>query len=570
MSLRYAFLVALAALSVLSTARHVVADDGASVRAAQTTIQAGAKLRVEWTRRNVGEHPELDQIEIATAGAPDGSYAKGGLQQVSSQSDSPAELFVPDVAGEYEVRYLHQDGGRVLARAKFTATPITATLQAPASALGGTKISVGWTGPKNYGDTIIIAVAGTSDEENAPAGLQSVPAEQAPVELLTPEEAGAYEVRYISYLSHRVLARSPLGVGAGSATLEAAPSVVAGTEVSIAWTGPGFAGDYLCIVPKATPDGESGLGGGATYSFLGNDARSPQRMAAPLSVGEHEIRYKTMQSKTTLARRGLTVTPAPRQPGLLRVALSGNSAALASGAVEIILDASGSMLQKLGGKRRIDIAKATLTGLTSDTIPAGTPFALRIFGRGLNSCQTDLDIPLAPLDGKAVGTRLAALNAKSGAKTPIAASLEKVAADLQGAGGDRMVILITDGEETCGGDPAAAILGLQQKGVGVRVNIVGFAIDDAKLAASFKVWASAGEGRYFDAKDARGLSKAVSQALAPAFEVLAADGRRVTQGFVAAEPVKLPPGTYTVRIGGSNGPTRSATVQPRLTETVTF
>ena len=91
----------------------------------------------------------------------------------------------------------------------------------------------------------------------------------------------------------------------------------------------------------------------------------------------------------------------------------------------LILDASGSMLQKLGAVRRIDIAKQTLTKLTSSTIPAGTPFALRVFGREVDSCQTDLDVPVGPLNPAAVGQRIAALNAKNGAKTPIGASLAK-------------------------------------------------------------------------------------------------------------------------------------------------
>ena len=103
----------------------------------------------------------------------------------------------------------------------------------------------------------------------------------------------------------------------------------------------------------------------------------------------------------------------------------------ASGAVELILDASGSMLQKFGAVRRIDIAKQTLTKLTSTTIPAGTPFAMRVFGREVDSCQTDLDVPVGPLNAAAVGQRIAALNAKNGAKTPIGASLAKVADDLK-------------------------------------------------------------------------------------------------------------------------------------------
>ena len=44
------------------------------------------------------------------------------------------------------------------------------------------------------------------------------------------------------------------------------------------------------------------------------------------------------------------------------------------------------------------------------------------FGREVDSCQTDLDVPVAPLNPAAVGQRIAALVAKNGAKTPIGAS----------------------------------------------------------------------------------------------------------------------------------------------------
>jgi Mg-chelatase subunit ChlD len=38
-------------------------------------------------------------------------------------------------------------------------------------------------------------------------------------------------------------------------------------------------------------------------------------------------------------------------------------------------------------------------------------------------------------------------------KTPLAAALERVAADLSEVDGPKIVVLVTDGEETCGGNP---------------------------------------------------------------------------------------------------------------------
>src|SRR6185503_864680 len=208
----------------------------------------------------------------------------------------------------------------------------------------------------------------------------------------------------------------------------------------------------------------------------------------------------------------------------------------------------GSMLQKLGAQRRIDIAKQTLGKLTSATIPAGTPFAFRVFGREVDSCQTDLDVPVGPLNPAAVGARINALVAKNGAKTPIGASLEAVLDDLKSVTGEKLIVLVTDGEETCGGDPAAAIASLRKAGVTTRVSIVGFALDDATLAATFRRWSDAGGGAFFDAKDAAGLDKSLAEALRPGFEVVNASGQVLASGIVGGEAVTVPAGNHSVRL----------------------
>jgi hypothetical protein len=177
---------------------------------------------------------------------------------------------------------------------------------------------------------------------------------------------------------------------------------------------------------------------------------------------------------------------------------------------------------------------------------------LRVFGREVDSCQTDLEIALAPLDPAVVGAKIGALEAKNNAKTPIGASLDRIATDLAAAQGERLVIVLTDGEETCGGDPSASIERLRKASASTRVSIVGFAIDDAKLAASFRHWSDLGAGTYFDAKDAAGLAAAMSQALQPTFELVDAQGTVVAEGLAGGEPVKAAPGRYSARIKGTS------------------
>jgi hypothetical protein len=249
-----------------------------------------------------------------------------------------------------------------------------------------------------------------------------------------------------------------------------------------------------------------------------------------------------------------TLAPEPMptpEPGTIRVAAApaGGPVSLASGAaVELILDTSGSMLQPLGDGLRIDVAKAALTDVVTSTVPPGTPLVLRVFGSEPDSCETNLAIPLQPLDPASASEQIATLQAVNLVKTPIGASLERVTDDLAGIDGPKVVVLVTDGEETCGGDPAAAIQALRDAGIDVRVNIVGFAVDDTALEAQFAEWARIGGGVYVPADAPEDLGPAIATALAPPFRVLAEDGTVVAQGTVGGEPIEVPAGTYTVEV----------------------
>ncbi|MCP4202851.1 MAG: VWA domain-containing protein [bacterium] len=223
--------------------------------------------------------------------------------------------------------------------------------------------------------------------------------------------------------------------------------------------------------------------------------------------------------------------------------------ARADHAVELVLDASGSMLKRIAGKTRIAIARDVLTSLVNETIPEGTPLALRVFGhRKPEACDTELVAPLAPLERDRIVGIVRRTEAKNLAKTPIGASLALVAQDLAGADGPKLVILITDGEETCGGDPAGAIRELKQAGIEARLSVVGFAIDDAALKAEFESWARVGGGLYFDTADENELREALDAAMKPKFQVLDSAGEIVAEGTAGGDPVEVPMGLYRVKV----------------------
>jgi len=238
-------------------------------------------------------------------------------------------------------------------------------------------------------------------------------------------------------------------------------------------------------------------------------------------------------------------------PGTLRV-VSGEGGAAYAGAVELILDASGSMLQRLDGKRRINIAKDVLIEAVEKHIPPGTPTALRVFGhKEPNACRTDLEIALKPLDPGSASRTIASIQAMNLAKTPIADSLAAIEKDLSKAQGSKVVVVVTDGEETCEGKPGDVIQKLRDKGFDVTLNIVGFAIGDAELEAQFADWAELGGGRYFSANNQEGLSTAITTALQTPYTVYDSSGTRVASGLVGGEPVELEAAYYRVVVSTS-------------------
>jgi hypothetical protein len=216
------------------------------------------------------------------------------------------------------------------------------------------------------------------------------------------------------------------------------------------------------------------------------------------------------------------------------------------------------MLQRLDGQRRIDIAKIAITELINETLPDNVALTLRVFGhKEADACRSDLEIPAGPLDRASAAATVASIEAMNLAKTPIAESLRRAAADAAGRTGPLLVILVTDGEETCEGDPAAVIRELASAGTDVRVNIVGFAIDELMLRETFAEWARHGHGRYFNAADGNELTAGLREAVEQAYTVLDAQDRIVASGTVNGPPVGLDAGTYRVVLPGD--PSRAAT-----------
>lgn len=272
------------------------------------------------------------------------------------------------------------------------------------------------------------------------------------------------------------------------------------------------------------------------------------------NVGDFDIGFRRASCKLRRAK-GYTVEvatryEAPPGPGTISV-VPGNDAA--KPAIEVILDASGSMGARLpDGTPRIEAALNTLLGLVSEGIEEGTPFALRAFGHVTPStCEQELVVPLEPLDRESTLQAIAGIEPKLLSQTPIADALRAAADDLASAGGPIAIVLITDGEESCGGDPEAALTELRAAGIDVTLSIVSLALDDAAASERFARLAEIGNGAYTDVGNPAELAAAIRASLAVPFEVLGPDGDVIARGQVGGEPVSVERGMYTIRIPGS-------------------
>jgi hypothetical protein len=512
--------------------RTIAVTDVRATFEAIAPVDAGTQVSIVWQ----GPAFQGDFMSIDPVGAPDTQYGP-----YAYTTASPATIQAPDAAGSFVVRYHLASTYRVIGETPLTVGSVAAEVTAAAEGQAGADLSVTWQGPNAALDYISVDPDGAPESEY---GAYAYTSDGSPLTIRLPEEPGSYALRYHMGQSGAVIGSRPLRVLPNSATVSGPATVVGATDFEVRWTGPDNEGDYVTIVPVGANPRDY-----LDYRYTREGASL--RLKAPLDAGAHELRYMTGRSRRVLASTPIMVTPGV-VPGTLRVV--GRDAATPgprSGAVEIILDASGSMLQRIDGVRRIELAKTALGGLVGGIVPAGTPFALRVFGnREAGSCRTDLEIPLAPLAAANASSRIGTIQAINLAKTPIAASLGLVREDLTGARGPVVIVLVTDGEETCDGDPAAAITALRGSGMDVRVNIVGFAIDEQQLRETFQAWSRLGNGRYVEANDGAELADAVGSSLSVPFEVLSGS-EVVATGVVNGPELRLVPGTYRVRVLGS-------------------
>ncbi|HYA43721.1 MAG TPA: VWA domain-containing protein, partial [Syntrophobacteraceae bacterium] len=171
-----------------------------------------------------------------------------------------------------------------------------------------------------------------------------------------------------------------------------------------------------------------------------------------------------------------------------------------------ILDASGSMAAKVQGRPKIDVAKEVLSGIIRD-LPARTNVGLVVYGHRQKGDCTDVEelSPLGPADKELLIAKIRGITPKG--MTPITYSVQKVAKGLKNLGQEATIVLVSDGEETCKGDPCAVVRELKASGIRFVMHVIGFDVNE-KQKQQLACIAKAGEGLYFTARNAGELGLA--------------------------------------------------------------
>ncbi|SHV39149.1 von Willebrand factor A [Mycobacteroides abscessus subsp. abscessus] len=132
---------------------------------------------------------------------------------------------------------------------------------------------------------------------------------------------------------------------------------------------------------------------------------------------------------------------------------------------------------------RIDAAKAAAHGLI-DVLPAVSSVALETYGTTTSSDNAAKDAgcrdvtvlrPLGPLDRGAINAAIDRL-APSG-YTPISLALQTAANQLAADNSPQAVVLVSDGEDTCGTPPCDTAAQLRKSHPALAISTVGFKVD---------------------------------------------------------------------------------------------
>ncbi len=236
---------------------------------------------------------------------------------------------------------------------------------------------------------------------------------------------------------------------------------------------------------------------------------------------------------------------------------AGTAQAAGDRSIALVLDASGSMKAAMpDGKTRIDAAKAAVVQLVT-TLPPETRLAFRAYGHQSPTAKKDCKDTslLTPFGAVSANKTVVAEQARSlqpQGYTPITHALTLAAQDLSAEEAtSRVVVLVSDGKETCEADPCAAAKALAEADAKLVVHTVGIGVDTV-TRGQLQCIARVARGSYYDANNSAELASVLGKAAVKEAQVEEpAKKKQVTAG-VGLGVLKMR-GTSLIRVINAEG-----------------
>jgi Mg-chelatase subunit ChlD len=297
--------------------------------------------------------------------------------------------------------------------------------------------------------------------------------------------------------------------------------------------------------------------------------------SVPLATGENRIvAFATsIDGRTQESAISVTVRDASCAALEVTATKSGrNVVSLEDKSVEIVVDASRSMWGRMDGEPKMSVAKDILQDV-SYWFPEDLNLALRAYGSTSPSESADcadsaLLVPFADENRGPIRAAVAGLRPLG--QTPIAYALNQASRDFGARSDDRAVVLVTDGIESCGGDPVQAAQDLRDQGI--VVHVIGFGLGNAadEDTASLQAVARASGGRYVTAGSAEELKAALAQTVATSYSVYKGRTQVASGSLGSGRPLYLPEGDYRVELHSSPPQSLPVSLSPKDRVTLTL
>lgn len=235
------------------------------------------------------------------------------------------------------------------------------------------------------------------------------------------------------------------------------------------------------------------------------------------------------------ASAAATAAPAENAPVVFRPQEQAGTGTTVN--IELVFDSSGSMAQRIGGETKIQAARRAMERVI-DSLPDNPNLnvGFRVFGhegdsseaQRARSCQsTALLVPVQGVNKELLRQQTSAW--EPAGWTPISLALQRAGEDLRAGENVRnVIIMVSDGEETCDGDPCAVAAALAASEAEVRIDVVGFGLEP-QVAETLRCITENSGGRYIDVQNGDALAQTLQ-------ELIAASLKRSTLRFIGIGP----------------------------------